>query len=528
MSAFPASSPLDGVRLDTSFVQAFPADVREDPVPRPVSQAVYSFCPPTPVAAPHLLAWSADTAALLGLEEQPRDLAPYAEVFSGNRLLPRSRPYATCYGGHQFGNWAGQLGDGRALTLGTFLDGEGAGWEVQLKGAGRTPYSRFADGRAVLRSSLREYLCSEAMQHLGIPTTRALCLVGTGEGVERDMFYDGHPRIEPGAVVTRVARSFLRIGHYEILAARGETDLLCKLLDYTITTYFPHLGKPGPETYVAWFDEVCQRTAELVAQWLRVGFVHGVMNTDNLSVLGLTIDYGPYGWLDNFDVTFTPNTTDQGGRYSYGNQTRVAAWNLACLANAIFPAVGQARDLEACLARYGRYFDTAYLGLLRAKLGLCGPEQKGDAALISQLFECFDAMEVDHTIFFRSLGRVASRTTPEDALRQIADAFYLVPGEKIRDQMVAWLQAWQARVGDVPDMQRRQHMDAANPWIIPRNWLAQQAITAAEAGDMSVLERLMRAVRHPYAENPEFADLAVRRPDWARNEPGCSSLSCSS
>lgn len=524
-------NPLAGLRLDDSFTRILPADPLETAVPRPVSDAVYSYCMPTPVAAPRLLAWSADTAALLGLPEEPPDPVAVAAVFSGNHLPDGMRPYATCYGGHQFGQWAGQLGDGRAHTLGTVIGPDGVRQEVQLKGAGLTPYSRFADGRAVLRSSVREYLCSEAMHHLGIPTTRALCLVGTGEGVVRDMFYDGRSREEPGAIVTRVAPSFLRIGHYEILAARHETALLQRLLDYTVTTHFPELGKPSRETCVAWFDAVCERTAELVARWLAVGFVHGVMNTDNLSVLGLTIDYGPYGWLDVYEAGFTPNTSDQGGRYCFGNQPRIAGWNLNCLANVILAVTGEAAPLEAVLERFGARFEQAYLAQLRAKLGLPDDLDARQAhALVSGLFACFEQVPTDMTIFLRRLGAVEPTLPTAAALDHLGEAFYETPSAAAGERLAAWLADWQAVVSTKgePLAARRARMDAVNPWLIPRNWLAQQAITAAEGGDMKVLERLMRAVRDPYTERAEFADLAARRPAWASDAPGCSALSCSS
>jgi uncharacterized protein YdiU (UPF0061 family) len=250
------------------------------------------------------------------------------------------RPYAARYGGHQFGVWAGQLGDGRAITLGELMPRPGERWELQLKGAGRTPYSRTADGRAVLRSSVREFLCSEAMHFLGVPTTRALSLVATGDIVVRDMFYDGNPMPEPGAVVCRVAPSFVRFGNFEIHASRGENELLQRLADYIITEHFKELGPPTPEVYKLWFEEVCRRTGVMIAHWMRVGFVHGVMNTDNMSILGLTIDYGPYGWLEGYDPAWTPNTTDlPGRRYAYGRQPDVAAWNLARLANALGPLI---------------------------------------------------------------------------------------------------------------------------------------------------------------------------------------------
>ena len=527
----PAEIPL---RFDATFLDALPADPLSVAQPRQVEGAIYSFCAPTPVAAPRLLAWSADCAALLGLPAQP-DAAQAAAVFSGNTLLPGSQPYATCYGGHQFGQWAGQLGDGRAILLGTAIGPGGSRFEVQLKGAGLTPYSRHADGRAVLRSSIREYLCSEAVHHLGIPTTRALCLVGTGEAVVRDMFYDGRPRPEPGAIVTRVAESFLRIGHLELPAARGDVALLQRLLDHCIRQHFPQLGAPSREVYLAWFHEVCRRTAELMAHWLRVGFVHGVMNTDNLSLLGLTIDYGPYGWLDNFDPHFTPNTTDRGGRYAYGQQARVAGWNLSCLANALMPLVNDRAALEDALDAYAAHFEASYLGMLRDKLGLpqagdMHANAQADFALVSELFECFGKTETDMTIFYRALAAISPQTAPEQALDVIAPAFYYSPSTSAHEAFAKWLGNWQARIAASPEpaSERVARMNAANPWLIPRNWLAQQAIDAAEDGDLAPLERLMQAIRQPYLEQPAHADLAVRRPDWARFEPGCGALSCSS
>ncbi len=519
------------LRFDAHFIKALPADPLELASPRSVQGAAYSFCMPTPVAAPRLLAWSADCAALLGLPAMPEDADAAAQVFAGNQLLDGSRPYATCYGGHQFGNWAGQLGDGRATMLGTVIAPDERRFEVQLKGAGLTPYSRHADGRAVLRSSIREYLCSEAMHHLGVPTTRALCLVDTGEDVIRDMFYDGRPRPERGAIVTRVAESFLRFGHYQLPAAREDLPLLKALVDYTITTHFPELGAPSKTVYLAWFREGCRRTALPMAHWLRVGFVHGVMNTDNLSVLGLTIDYGPYGWLDAFEPGFTPNTTDQGGRYAYAEQARVAGWNLSCLANALMPLVDDIPALERCMDFYADSFESAYLAMLRDKLGLPQQgEQAEDFKLVSALFACFGMHDTDMTIFYRALSRIDAHTSPAEAMALIEPAFYGEPADAARAAFAAWLADWQARLGAAgeSDDERMARMNAANPWIIPRNWLAQNAIKAAEAGDLSVLARLMCAIREPYREQPEFADLAARRPDWARNEPGCSALSCSS
>jgi uncharacterized protein YdiU (UPF0061 family) len=315
--------PMTDLRFDNAFVRELPADPEIANGPRQVVGAAFSWAEPTPVAAPRLVAASAEVAAMLGISPEAPD---FAAVFSGNTRWPGMTGYAMAYGGHQFGNWAGQLGDGRALGLGEVLTAHDGRQELQLKGAGRTPYSRGADGRAVLRSSIRELLCSEAMHHLGVPTTRALSLVVTGDEVLRDVMYDGHPALEQGAIVCRVAPSFIRFGSFELPAARNDLDLLRRLTDFTIATHYPAFASLGGEDrYAAFFAEVCERTARLMAHWMRVGFVHGVMNTDNMSILGLTIDYGPYGWVDDFDPDWTPNTTDRAHkRYRFGHQPRVA------------------------------------------------------------------------------------------------------------------------------------------------------------------------------------------------------------
>src|SRR6185369_12916479 len=356
--------------FDNTFVRGLPADPLLHNVPRQVRGACYTRVDPTPAGSPTLLAWSDSVGRMLGASSPRSCTGPVAEVLGGNRVLPGMQPYAARYGGHQFGNWAGQLGDGRAITLGEVVGADARRYEVQLKGAGLTPYSRTADGRAVLRSSVREFMCSEAMHYLGVPTTRALALVGTGEVVVRDMFYDGHPRAEPGAIVCRVAPSFLRFGNFELLAARGDVDLLKRLADYAIRHHFPALGAPSPETYAAWLTEICRRTAVLMAHWMRVGFVHGVMNTDNMSILGLTIDYGPFGFLDSYDPDFTPNTTDAGERrYRFSNQPRVAKWNLIKLAEALYPLIGSIPPLEEALAAYSETYEAEEGRMLAGKLG---------------------------------------------------------------------------------------------------------------------------------------------------------------
>ncbi|SFW21466.1 YdiU family protein [Nitrosovibrio sp. Nv17] len=535
---------LDGARFDDSFVRELPGDPQTRNVPRPVHGACYTRVDPTPVRAPRLLAWARETGDLLGIAPPPVPDGEAAQVLGGNRLLPGMRPYAARYGGHQFGHWAGQLGDGRAITLGEIACPDGLRREVQLKGAGRTPYSRTADGRAVLRSSVREFLCSEAMHALGVPTTRALSLVATGEAVVRDMFYDGNPRPEPGAVVCRVAPSFVRFGSFEILAADGETEVLRRLADYVVRTHFPALGAPSAPVYAQWFEEVCRRTGVLIAQWMRVGFVHGVMNTDNMSILGLTIDYGPYGWLEGFDLGWTPNTTDaQGRRYRFGSQPEIARWNLERLAHALAPLVGDAAALAQGLAAFDAAFHAAWREALADKLGLAALGQVGDEALLGDLFELLQRVETDMTLFFRGLMHVPLEDAA-DALdgaarvEPLRPAFY--DGEILASGhhgvLADWLRRYAARVREdagAPDgtafmAARHARMQRANPKYVLRNYLAQEAIDALEQGDSSVLERLMEVLRHPCDEQPAHEALAGRRPEWARHRPGCSALSCSS
>ena len=517
------------LHFDNRFITELPGDPEEGPRIRQVRGALWSRVMPTPVASPRLLAWSPECAALVGLDAEDAGAQWFAEVFGGNRLVPGMQPYAANYGGHQFGNWAGQLGDGRAILLGETVNGRGERWELQLKGAGPTPYSRSADGRAVLRSSIREFLCSEAMHHLGVPTTRALSLVATGEGVVRDMFYDGRPREEPGAIVCRVAPSFIRLGNFELPAARGEVELLQKLVDFTIARDFPHLAAlPDTERRIAWFREVCERTATMVAHWMRVGFVHGVMNTDNLSILGLTIDYGPYGWIDDFDPDWTPNTTDAGGRrYRFGHQPRVAHWNLAQLANALVPLMQDTAALEEALQHYVQIFFAAERANNAAKLGLRAP-LAADDTLMRDLCALLHAAETDMTIFFRSLARLdvnAPSLAPFDA------AFY-DPAKRAAQapSFGLWLERYAVRVREdaLDPTERLRRMNATNPCYVPRNYLAQQAIDSAEAGDMAPLHELLDVLRHPYTEQPGREAYAARRPDWARNRAGCSMLSCSS
>lgn len=531
---------LEQLVFDNRFTRELPADPHSHNQRRLVTGACFSRVPPRPVAAPRLIAFSREVAALLDLSEADCHSELFTQVFAGNRLLPGMDPHATCYGGHQFGVWAGQLGDGRAINLGEVVNTQGERWILQLKGAGPTPYSREADGFAVLRSSLREFLCSEAMHHLGVPSTRALSLALSGEQVMRDMFYDGRPAFEPGAIVCRVAPSFTRFGHFEILAAHQNTRLLRQLMDYTIRTDFPHLGEPSQETYIAWFEEVCRRTLRLVVHWMRVGFVHGVMNTDNMSVLGQTIDYGPYGWLEGYDPDWTPNTTDAAGRrYCFGQQPQVALWNLTQLANAILPVAGQVEPLQQAIADYAKEYEPAWLTMMAGKLGLSQVDPARDKPLVDELLEVLQLTETDLSLFYRGLAQLdtadegAHRANDTALLEPLLPAYYApetLTGEH-RARTTAWLRRYLNRLSAESGADaeaRRRRMNRVNPKYVLRNYLAQLAIDQCEQGDYALLHELQALLRHPYDEQPGKERFAAKRPEWARQRAGCSMLSCSS
>jgi uncharacterized protein YdiU (UPF0061 family) len=427
-------------------------------------------------------------------------------VLAGNRVLPGMQPYAARYGGHQFGHWAGQLGDGRAITLGEIVATDGTRQELQLKGAGRTPYSRTADGRAVLRSSLREFVCSEAMHFLGVPTTRALSLVATGEPVIRDMFYDGNPAPEPGAIVCRVAPSFVRFGNFQIHAAQQRERAAQAPRRLRHRNSIP--GSRAPSRVLPGALPP-HRAAD--GDWMRLGFVHGVMNTDNMSILGLTIDYGPYGWLEGYDPLDAEHHRRAGPRYCYGNQPQIAHWNLARLAEALG------------LNLYAETFNAAWRRALAQKLGVSTLDQPGDDELLSELFTHLYEKETDFTLFFRNLAALPLDATDDAALlAPLRDAFYAEPA----GGLAAWLRKYAARVKEEP--RRVERMNKANPKYVFRNYLAQLAIDALEKGDSSVMERLLKVLERPYDEQPAHHELAARRPEWARNRAGCSALSCSS
>lgn len=464
---------------------------------------------PTSLPSPYLVSFNAQAARLIDLDSEEISRSDFAEHFVGNCLLPGAEPLSMLYAGHQFGHFVPQLGDGRAILLGEIRNRAGELWDVQLKGAGITPYSRQGDGRAVLRSSIREYLCSEAMHGLGIPTSRALCIIGSDEKVYRES-------IETAAVLTRLSPSHVRFGSFEVFYYRGQHEQIATLADYVIARHFPHLVDDA-DKYQLFLHEVTRRTARLMAHWQAVGFSHGVMNTDNMSILGLTFDYGPFGFMESYDPGYICNHSDPRGRYAYDQQPQIGLWNLACLAQALSPLIlsEQARDV---LDGYAPAYYRHYAELMGAKLGLDSPAQD-DLQLIASLLEMMQASRLDYTNLFRSLCNFNSS----------ADA----TNKKLRVQFIdhaafdAWAAAYRARLQQAPvtDSERKARMDAVNPKYILRNYLAQNAIEKAEKQhDFSEIDRLLKLLAKPFDEQPEMESYAAAPPDWARQiEVSCSS-----
>jgi uncharacterized protein YdiU (UPF0061 family) len=526
---------LDDLIFDNRFVEQLPADSESHHGCRQVMGACYSRVLPTPVRDPKTIIVAREVADLLDLSEDVLISDDFTRVFAGNRVVKGMQPYAMCYGGHQFGQWAGQLGDGRAINLGEVVNAKQEHWTLQLKGAGKTPYSRQSDGLAVLRSSVREFICSEAMAHLGVPTTRALSLVLTGEKVWRDMFYDGNGAYESGAIVCRVAPSFTRFGNFQIFSSRGEIALLKQLVDLTIRTDFAQLGEPSVATYLDWFSQVCLSTAQMVVHWQRVGFVHGVMNTDNMSILGLTIDYGPYGWLEDFNLKWTPNTTDgEWKRYCFGNQPKMAFWNLAQLANAIYPLIGCAKSLQTILNEsYTQHFQQGWQRMMVEKLGLSNFQAETDDDLLSELTHLLQLTQTDMTLFYRQLAKVDFSAEFDTLNLSLLDEAYYTPTtldneyKKIR---LVWLEKYYNRLrnASISEVERISRMNAVNPLYVPRNYLLQNAIDDANNGNYEEIHQLLEVFRAPYQENSRWVKYSQKRPAWANEKAGCSMLSCSS
>jgi uncharacterized protein YdiU (UPF0061 family) len=519
------------LKINNRFISELPADIDETNETRLVLNACFSYVTPRIPSNPKLIHATSEVADLIGISEEEKQSEDFLAVFSGKKVMSNSKPYAMNYAGHQFGNWAGQLGDGRAIILAEIEHNQKV-FALQLKGAGSTPYSRRADGLAVLRSSIREHLCSEAMFHLGVPTTRSLSLILTGDEVLRDVLYDGNPNYEKGAVVCRVSPSFIRFGNFELFSAQNDLKTLQQLTDFTIKYYYPEILSEGKNKYLDFFKHVAGKTKEMIVHWQRVGFVHGVMNTDNMSILGLTIDYGPYGWMEDYNHNWTPNTTDrEHRRYRFGNQPDVALWNLFQLANALYPLIEEAAPLEHILNEFQSHYFTSYIQMMRNKLGLT-LISKEDITLISELEEVLQLSETDMTIFFRELSCVKKSHTPGCGIATINEAFY--KPEEIKKEVLKkwerWFKKYIYRLNeeDESDDHRKQRMNKINPKYVLRNYMAQLAIDAANKEDYSLIEELHLLLKKPYEEQPEYEKWYAKRPDWARDKIGSSMLSCSS
>ncbi|WP_163400857.1 protein adenylyltransferase SelO [Flavobacterium fluviatile] len=522
---------MKSLKINNRFTAELPADPDETNEIRQVSKALFSYVYPTKPSNPKLIHASEEVAELVGISADEIQSEEFLNVFSGKEILPQTHPYAMCYAGHQFGNWAGQLGDGRAINL-TEVEHNNQFYTLQLKGAGKTPYSRTADGLAVLRSSIREYLCAEAMHYLRVPTTRSLSLILSGDQVLRDILYNGNPAYEKGAIVCRVAPSFIRFGSFEMLAARNELKNLKQFVEYNIRHYFPEIKGEPKEQYLQFFKTVADKTREMILHWQRVGFVHGVMNTDNMSVHGITIDYGPYGWLENYDPNWTPNTTDsQNRRYRFGNQPQVAQWNLFQLANSLYPLINEAEPLEKILESFMTDFDTDYKKMILEKLGIITPAENDDE-FIAYLDSNLQLSETDMTIFYRNLNRIRKGDSAEKALKAIKDAFYKPEEikEAIEENWLLWFTDYLKRLNleNTSEEERIALQNSVNPKYVLRNYMAQLAIDSADNEDYSLIEELYELLKKPYDEQPEYEKWFAKRPDWARSKVGCSMLSCSS
>ena len=469
----------------------------------------YSRIRPTPFDAPyHLVSVNPDVASLLGIDADQVADQEWIDLLSGRKLPEDCEPLAMLYAGHQFGHYVPQLGDGRAILLGEVRNHRNEKYDIQLKGSGLTPYSRDGDGRAVLRSTVREYLCSEAMHGLGIPTTRALAIVGSDAEVYRE-------QIETGAVLARIAHSHVRFGSFEVFFYRSQHDAVEQLADYVIQHHYPALTEER-DPHHALFEQVVMRTARLIAQWQAVGFAHGVLNTDNMSILGLTLDYGPFGFMERYQPGYICNHSDYHGRYAFDQQPTIGLWNLACLAQAMSPLL-DADKTRSILEQYQPVFLQHYLGLMRSKLGL-QKEHQGDHKLITELLDLMQANHVDYTRLFRALCDFDS--APEARNNTCRDLFI------DRGAFDQWADNYRQRLmrEDSRDKPRRERMRQVNPKYVLRNYMAQIAIEKAQQKDFSELNALLELLRDPFAEHPHMQHYAGEPPEWADDiEVSCSS-----
>lgn len=511
-----------------NLIEKLPVDEVNGNFVRTVKNCIFSKSTPTPLRGPlRLAALSKDVVeGVLNVAVSAAQTDDFLQYASGGRVLPGSVPLAHRYGGHQFGYWAGQLGDGRAHLLGQYIDRNGEIWELQLKGSGKTPYSRSGDGRAVIRSSVREFLCSEAMHFLGVPTSRAASIIVSDEPVVRDQFYNGNVKTERGAVVLRVAKSWLRIGSLEVLSQSKEIELLRKLLDFVIDEHFSSISSDHPDKYLLFYSTVVNETAHLIAQWMSVGFAHGVCNTDNFSLLSITIDYGPFGFMESYNPDFVPNTSDDEGRYRIGAQASVGQHNLQKLLAALSPVLSekQLEKTKTVLEGYVDIYQIRIQQLFKAKLGLLG-EEEDDGYLIAVLLKMMEDTHSDFTMTFRQLSELSAQQLRNQNFEQ-AWALQDLSSHKLFSD---WLGTFLRRLGRQHqdcDFSRQQRMKSINPRYVLRNWMAESAIRKAETNDFSEVGLLHQVLSSPFVtqETAEATGYAARPPTWA----GSLKVSCSS
>ena len=510
-------------KITQQYYQLFPADTSGNIMQRQTPGVLLAETPISGFTDAELIIFNKNLSEEIGLGkiENEQDF-----WFLNAATAPQHlKTYATAYAGHQFGNWAGQLGDGRAIFAGEIADKNGKKTELQWKGAGATPYSRHADGRAVLRSSVREYLMSEAMFHLGIPTTRALSLSLSGENVVRDMLYDGNPQYEKGAVMMRTAESFLRFGHFELISAQNDISLLTKLADFTIENYFPKIDPKNPTKYSEFFAQVAERTSDMIVEWYRVGFVHGVMNTDNMSILGLTIDYGPFSFLDEYSLNFTPNTTDlPGRRYAFGNQAKIAQWNLWQLAIALFPLIKDEKVLEKTLNDFSTDFWKKHDKMMAAKFGF-NEVLNGDDLFFTNAQNLMAELTIDYTLFFNELESITEDT---DMKSHFENIFYnTITDEQFvnfKDFISSYL--GRLKLNTISKTESRKLMQKSNPKFILRNYILFECINEINDGKKDLLHKILKALENPYEEL--FPEFSQKRPPFYDGQTGSSTLSCSS
>lgn len=503
------------LQFNVSFINRFYNELQGDKDERNFQRKVYhsfwSKADPTPFKKPpFLIGFNQHVGKLLDIRPENKNQIEnfILEYFSGSNIYKDFRPVAACYGGHQFGHWSEQLGDGRAILLAEIINSKNETYEIQIKGGGRTPYSRNGDGRAVMRSSIREYLVSEAMYSFRIPTTRALSIIGSEDVVFRDIKYNGNGKNEKTAIVTRIAPTFIRFGSFEILYYRKEYSMISELADFTIKYYFPELNniESKSERYLMWFREVLKRTAEMVAQWQSVGFAHGVLNTDNMSILGLTVDYGPFRFLDEYKPDMVPNYSDHDHRYAFNQQVEIVYWNLDKLAMALSPIIDISNSKKE-LKEYHNIYQQKYLEIMKKKLGLL-KEDSNDDRMISDLLDLMEMSEVDYTIFFRTFSSDLNLHS------------MFSESEKFQN----WMKQYEFRFSKEGTSfeQRRILMNSVNPSIILRNYVLQDIIEKVESGNYDIMNSIMEVIRDPYQDVEQIKTKEIRKfteipPEWSKD-----------